>query len=151
MIPSLSVVVPVYNGERFVEQAIDSILTQSALPPQLQICLINDASTDGSQALCQRLAQHHPVVDYIELPTNQGVAQARNAGVRRARHEFLAFLDQDDLWTHDKLADGWRFGPVKDADAKTHPCLLPYDDLPAWQRAKDALFLGIVRAMSVTP
>jgi hypothetical protein len=53
---------------------------------------------------------------------------------------------QHDAWTADKLADGWVYGPVKDADAKTHPCLVPYDALPVEQRIKDYLFVAVVAA-----
>lgn len=51
-------------------------------------------------------------------------------------------------WCDAKTADGWRHGPVKDGDARTHPCLVPYDELPAEQRVKDAVFLGIVAALA---
>lgn len=51
-------------------------------------------------------------------------------------------------WCDFKSADGWVFGPVKDGDTKTHPCLVPYDELPADQQLKDALFSAIVGALS---
>ena len=54
---------------------------------------------------------------------------------------------QHDAWAADKRAQGWVFGNVKDAEAKTHPCLVPFEDLPPQQRAKDAIFRAIVRAM----
>lgn len=50
-------------------------------------------------------------------------------------------------WMDHKLAEGWRYGPIKDAQAKTHPCLISYDALPEEQRRKDELFLAIVRAL----
>jgi len=53
-----------------------------------------------------------------------------------------------DSWMADKLADGWTYGPVKDANAKTHPCLVPFDQLPPDQQAKDPLFRNIVRALA---
>lgn len=46
-------------------------------------------------------------------------------------------------WSNEKIASGWTYGPVKDADKKTHPCLVPYSDLPKEQRVKDALFLAV--------
>lgn len=49
-------------------------------------------------------------------------------------------------WMAEKLADGWTYGEKKDADAKTHPCLVPFDALPVEQRVKDALFLSVVSA-----
>lgn len=54
---------------------------------------------------------------------------------------------QHDAWMADKLADGWVYGPVKDPDAKTHPCIVPYDDLPPEQRAKDHTFRAVVATM----
>lgn len=48
-------------------------------------------------------------------------------------------------WLAYKRREGWVYGPLKDSDRKTHPCLLPYDELPPAQRAKDAIFLGVVR------
>ena len=54
---------------------------------------------------------------------------------------------QHDAWSADKVADGWIYGPVKDATAKTHPCLVPFDDLPPEQKAKDHLFKAVVRTM----
>lgn len=51
-------------------------------------------------------------------------------------------------WMAKKLADGWRFGPAKDAIAKTHPCIVPFDQLPIEQQRKDALFRAIVHALS---
>lgn len=54
---------------------------------------------------------------------------------------------QHDAWMTDKLKDGWVYGEVKDTTAKTHPCLVPYDQLPLEQRKKDALFVGIVNAL----
>lgn len=51
-------------------------------------------------------------------------------------------------WSAHKLAEGWLYGEVKDADARTHPCLVPYDELPPEQRAKDALFGAIVGTLA---
>ncbi len=55
---------------------------------------------------------------------------------------------QHDQWVQQKLADGWRHGPVKDPAAKTHPLIVPYDDLPDWERRKDALLNAIVRTLA---
>ena len=55
---------------------------------------------------------------------------------------------QHDAWSADKLADGWTFGPVKDPVAKTHPCLVPFEDLPPMQQAKDYLFKAVVKALA---
>jgi uncharacterized protein YodC (DUF2158 family) len=56
--------------------------------------------------------------------------------------------ESHESWLKEKVATGWRYGPVKDAEAKTHPCMVPYDELPASQRRKDHLFLAIVHALT---
>lgn len=55
---------------------------------------------------------------------------------------------QHDAWTADKVKDGWIYGDVKDAEKKTHPCLVPFDQLPPHQQAKDRLFRAIVKALA---
>jgi hypothetical protein len=71
------------------------------------------------------------------------------AGVRAALNGTANSPEaQHEAWSAHKLADGWRFGPVKDAEAKTHPCLVPYNDLPPVQRAKDEAFRAVVEAMT---
>lgn len=55
---------------------------------------------------------------------------------------------QHEAWCVDKRADGWTFGEDKDAEKKTHPCLVPYDKLPAHQRSKDAVFIAVVTSMA---
>lgn len=56
---------------------------------------------------------------------------------------------QHDAWVRDKVADGWVYAPVKDATAKTHPCIVPYEALPIHQQLKDHLFRGIVSALAI--
>lgn len=53
---------------------------------------------------------------------------------------------QHEAWMADKIRDGWKYGDVKDADAKTHPCIVPFDQLPEFQQKKDVLFRAIVNA-----
>lgn len=55
---------------------------------------------------------------------------------------------QHDAWSKDKLADGWKYGPVKDPTKKEHPCLVPFEELPPPQQAKDRLFRAIVHALA---
>jgi len=94
--PLVSVIVPVYNGGRYLRAALESVFAQTYRP--IEVIVVDDGSTDDSGTI----AQSFPEVRYIHQ-TNQGVAAARNNGIEAARGEFFAFLDQDDLWTTDKL------------------------------------------------
>lgn len=94
--PLVSVIIPVYNGERYLESALRSAFTQDYQP--LEVIVVDDGSTDNSARLARGFADVHYL--YQE---NCGVAAARNAGIVAARGECIAFLDQDDLWAPDKL------------------------------------------------
>jgi len=93
----ISVIVPVYNGERFVAQAVHSICRQRHRP--LEIILVNDGSTDSTARVIRELAATtHEDMTCINQ-TNKGPAAARNRGLEVAKGEIIAFLDADDLWT----------------------------------------------------
>jgi glycosyltransferase involved in cell wall biosynthesis len=94
----VSAVIPVYNGARYVRAAIDSALAQTL--PDLEIVVVDDGSTDATPEI---LAGYGPRIRVHRQP-NGGVAAARNAGVRAARGEYVAFLDADDVWLPEKLA-----------------------------------------------
>lgn len=57
--------------------------------------------------------------------------------------------DSHESWLKEKLTNGWKYGEVKDPEKKEHPCCVPYEELPPEQKVKDALFVGVVRAMKV--
>jgi glycosyltransferase involved in cell wall biosynthesis len=94
--PLVSVVLPVYNGERFLAAALESALAQDHR--QQEILVVDDGSTDRSAAI----AAAYPVTP-LRQP-NQGVASARNAGVAASSGELIAFLDQDDEWLEHKIS-----------------------------------------------
>lgn len=96
--PTISVIIPVYNAERYLAEAIESVLAQHLLPDE--ILVVDDGSTDGSA----KVAQSFPMVRYLWQP-QAGASVARNHGVSLAQGELLAFLDADDLWLPDKLAN----------------------------------------------
>jgi glycosyltransferase involved in cell wall biosynthesis len=94
----VSVVIAVYNGERYLADAIRSVLAQTQRPRE--VIVVDDGSTDGSVAIAEGFA---PDVQCYARP-HAGVGAALNFGVAQATGEFLAFLDADDLWASDKLA-----------------------------------------------
>jgi glycosyltransferase involved in cell wall biosynthesis len=93
----VSVIIPVYNGERFLAEAIESVAAQAYRP--VEIIVVDDGSTDGSPAI----AKKYPDVRYT-YQSHQGLAAALNHGVKLAGGSFLAFLDADDLWVGEKLS-----------------------------------------------
>lgn len=99
--PLITVVIPNYNGHRFVEQAIDSVLHQTY--PNFELLVVDDCSKDDSLSLIQQKAQSDNRIKVIALEHNVGVANARNVGIKEAGGEYIALLDNDDLWTEDKL------------------------------------------------
>lgn len=98
--PMISVIIPVYNGERFLAEAIGSVLGQT-LPPD-EIIVVDDGSTDGTAAIATGLASTSPLPIRYVYQENRGPAAARNAGIKLAHGDFLAFLDADDLWVPEK-------------------------------------------------
>lgn len=93
----ISVIIPVFNGERYVAEALESALGQSYRC--IEIIVVDDGSTDHSAAVVQR---YSPKVRYCHQ-ANRGIGAARNAGIDLARGTFFAFLDADDLWPEHKL------------------------------------------------
>ena len=96
--PLVSCIVPVFNGERFIQEALDSILTQTY--ERLEVLVIDDGSTDGTAAIVQRYGAQ---VKYLHQE-NGGPPVARNTGLCAAQGELIAFLDSDDRWAPTKIA-----------------------------------------------
>lgn len=97
MAPQVSVIIPVYNGDRFVAQAIDSVLQQTMA--DCEIIVVDDGSTDCTADMLQGYGNSIRVI----RQENQGVAIARNVGIQQAQADFIAFLDADDWFYPNKL------------------------------------------------
>lgn len=97
--PLVSIVIPLYNGSNYVEEALQSALAQTY--PNIEVIVVNDGSTDGGagKAICQRYADR---ITYYEKE-NGGCASALNFGIRRANGAFISWLSHDDLYTPEKI------------------------------------------------
>jgi glycosyltransferase involved in cell wall biosynthesis len=95
--PLVSCIVPVYNGERFLAEALESILAQTHT--RLEVIVVDDGSTDNTASVVATFGDR---VAYV-FQENAGPATARNRGIQETRGEFIAFLDADDLWLETKL------------------------------------------------
>ena len=98
--PLVSVVIPVYNTEQYLGQTLESIVSQTL--SGLDIIVIDDGSTDGSRAVAERMASTDPRIRIFSQP-NGGLSEARNAGLRHVRGEYVYFMDSDDLLDRDAL------------------------------------------------
>lgn len=97
----VSIVTPVFNAERYIEQTILSVLGQSY--QNWELLLIDDCSRDHSAEIIKNYTEKDPRIKYHRLEENSGAAVARNTAINIAKGEYLAFLDSDDLWMTDKL------------------------------------------------
>ncbi|MCG8511036.1 MAG: glycosyltransferase family 2 protein [Rhodospirillales bacterium] len=98
--PLVSVIIPVYNGEAFVVEAVNSALAQTY--SNLEVVIVDDGSPDNAAKLVQTRYQDEARVRLVRQP-NTGTAAARNTGIRYARGTLIALLDQDDRWLPEKL------------------------------------------------
>jgi len=98
--PRVSIVVPIFNGEAFLETMVETVLHQSF--EDFELILVDDGSTDGSADIVRRAAASSTRVIVVSQE-NRGLAGARNRGIEESRGEYIAFLDQDDRWLRSKL------------------------------------------------
>lgn len=97
----VSVVMPAYNAEKYIEEAVRSVLRQTWT--DFELLIVDDCSRDATAEIARRLAGEDGRIVLLQNPQNSGVSASRNAGVARARGKWIAFLDSDDLWREDKL------------------------------------------------
>lgn len=120
--PSISVIVPVYQAEKFLHRCLDSVARQTF--SDWELILVDDGSTDGSAALCDRFAAGDARVRVFHRKKNQGVSEARNLGLHEAKGDYIAFLDADDCYEFHALETLWNLREQSGADAAA--CGLTY-------------------------
>lgn len=93
MIPKISVIVPVYNSEKYLRECLDSIVNQTL--SGIQVLMVDDGSTDGSASICKEYEEIYEGFEYY-YKENGGTATARNEGLKKAKGEYIGFVDSDD-------------------------------------------------------
>lgn len=123
--PRLSVIVPIYDAERFIHKCIESILAQSF--EDFELILVNDGSTDSCGTICDEYASKDKHVKVIHQ-TNQGVSVARNNGIKYATGTLVGFVDADDYIAPDMFEGMVDFLEVNDLDVVCADCYVVKND-----------------------
>ncbi len=111
----VSVIVPVYNAEKYIEQCLESICNQTLR--EIEILLVDDSSTDSSLSILQEYAKNDSRIVVIEnIHTGEGAASARNAGLKKATGNYLSIVDADDFFELDMLEKAYEKATATDAD-----------------------------------
>ena len=108
--PFISIVIPVYNSEKYISKCIESVLSQSY--SKWELILVNDGSTDNSGTICNHYAEKDTRIKVIHK-SNEGVGSARNSGIKQASGDFITFIDSDDYISSQYIADFVRCNPLE--------------------------------------
>jgi len=111
----ISIIVPVYNVENFIEETMDCVRAQTY--PDWELLLVEDCSSDNTVTLIRQYMEkaQDPRIRLLRQPSNMGAARARNRGVKEANGRYIAYLDADDLWMPEKLEKELAFMKEKGA------------------------------------
>ncbi|NCC34068.1 MAG: glycosyltransferase family 2 protein, partial [Chloroflexia bacterium] len=126
--PTVSVVIPVYNVERYIAQCVESVLSQTM--QDLEVILVDDGSPDACPQIADDFAARDPRVTVVHQQ-NQGLSGARNSGLHRARGQLVMFLDSDDYW---------------EGEGSLARCVAAFDERPEL----DVLFFDALRYYEAT-
>lgn len=113
--PLISVIMPAYNAESYIQEAVQSVLAQTY--QHLEIIIVNDASIDHTGLIVENMAAQDDRIRICHNEQNRGVSFSRNLAISCATGEWIAFLDSDDAWHHEKLALQMRLAEQKEADS----------------------------------
>lgn len=111
----ISIIVPVYNVERFIEETLACVAAQTY--PRWELLLVEDGSSDGTVSIIEEYIRKNDEkrIRLIRQPENMGAARARNRGLKEAKGRYIAYLDADDLWVPEKLERELAFMTEKNA------------------------------------
>lgn len=112
--PLVSVVMPAYNAEKYIDQAISSVISQTYT--KWELLIIDDCSTDGTAKIAECFASQDSRIRLLRNSQNMGVARTRNRGFDIAKGEWIALLDSDDVWHKEKLEKQLAVASCTEAD-----------------------------------
>ena len=100
----ISVIIPVYNSEKTIIRALNSVFNQTTINNILEIIIVNDGSRDSSVSLINDFKKKNSIIPIILVnQENSGVSSARNIGIKKSSGDWIALLDSDDEWLNDKI------------------------------------------------
>lgn len=111
--PKVSIIIPIYNNEKYIGRCLDSLLAQTL--EDIQVLMVNDGSTDSTEEICLEYARQHPNFEY-HYKENGGSASARNVGLEHATGDYVGFVDSDDYVEPDMFEKMYCAAVEKDAD-----------------------------------
>lgn len=119
MTPQISIVIPAYNAEKYIERCVDSIITQTF--QDFEIIIVNNGSVDGTKEICEELEKKDNRISFHDMgEENKGVSCARNLGIQKSEGEYISFVDADDILRVDMLETLWN--QMQDTGAKISGC-----------------------------
>jgi len=124
--PKVSVIIPVYNTEKYLEEAINSIVNQTLR--EIEIIVVNDGSTDNSGKMLVEFAQKDKRIKVLTHEKNKGLSEARNTGIRAVQGEYLYFFDSDDILEADCLELCYEKSKTDDLDFLFFDAVTFYDE-----------------------
>lgn len=110
----ISVIIPIYNREKYISKCLDSVLNQTYT--NLEVICVDDKSTDSSLQICREFASKDNRIKVIALEQNGGVSNARNTGIKNATGKWISFVDSDDYIEKEMLSDMIEVADTVDAD-----------------------------------
>ncbi len=149
----ISVIIPVYNLEKYVARAIESVLAQSY--PHIEIIIVDDGSVDSSGAICEEYATRYEQISVIHQE-NRGLSIARNEGIKRAKGEYITFVDSDDeidgvdtlerniqFAKEEKTVDFIQF-PMREVDIDSQEIIKEYAKNPSTIKSEEEYLRGVL-------
>ena len=138
----LSIIVPVYNVEKYIERCLNSIINIKDLT--YEILLINDGSTDNSKSICEEYEKKYSKKIKLYNKSNGGLSDARNYGLSLAKGKYISFIDSDDFILADNFREIIKIAQINDVDIVTSDAYIYYDDGTFKRKTKRKKIKGII-------